>query len=165
MIKFLAHLSGTLLVLLVALIQPWAAPAAIVLVVVGWWWRWGAVGAVLLVIGVLALSDTGLVAAAAAGLVATAYLLNIATVTAPRGVVPTTLPSVVGAVLWTAAAGGAALLPVELEWAPVVAPVLVILLSSILTYSITTARRRPVAGHGTGPPTTGSPSAGAEASS
>jgi hypothetical protein len=143
MIKFLAHLSGTLLVLLVALIQPWAAPAAIVLVVVGWWWRWGAVGAVLLVIGVLAVSDTGLVAAAAAGLVATAYLLNIATVTAPRGVVPTTLPSVVGAVLWTAAAGGAALLPVELEWAPVVAPVLVILLSSILTYSITTARRRP----------------------
>ncbi|MFI2335711.1 hypothetical protein ACH474_20170 [Nocardia rhamnosiphila] len=145
MIKFLAHLSGTLLVLLVALIQPWAAPAAIVLVVVGWWWRWAAVGAVLLVIGVLALSDTGLVAAAAAGLVATAYLLNIATVTAPRGVVPTTLPSVVGAVLWTAAAGSAALLPVELVWAPVVAPVLVILLSSILTYSITTARRRPPA--------------------
>lgn len=164
MIKFLAHLSGTLLVLLVALIQPWAAPAAIVLVVVGWWWRWAAVGAVLLVIGVLALSDTGLVAAAAAGLVATAYLLNIATVTAPRGVVPTTLPSVVGAVLWTAAAGGAALLPVELEWAPVVAPVLVILLSSILTYSITTARRRPVAGHGTGTPTAGPPSPGAEAS-
>lgn len=146
MIKFLAHLSGTLLVLLVALIQPWAAPAAIVLVVVGWWWRWGAVGAVLLVIGVLAVSDTGLVAAAAAGLVATAYLLNIATVTAPRGVVPTTLPSVVSAVLWTAAAGVAALLPVELVWAPVVAPVLVILLSSILTYSITTARRRPPAG-------------------
>ncbi|MEU1955783.1 hypothetical protein [Nocardia rhamnosiphila] len=145
MIKFLAHLSGTLLVLLVALIQPWAAPAAIVLVLVGWWWRWAAVGAVLLVIGVLALSDTGLVAAAAAGLVATAYLLNIATVTAPRGVVPTTLPSVVGAVLWTAAAGSAALLPVELVWAPVVAPVLVILLSSILTYSITTARRRPPA--------------------
>ncbi|MCX0269919.1 hypothetical protein NLM24_04190 [Nocardia zapadnayensis] len=143
MIKFLAHLSGTLLVLLVALIQPWAAPAAIGLVVVGWWWRWAAVGAVLLVIGVLALSDTGLVAAAAAGLVATAYLLNIATVTAPRGVVPTTLPSVVGAVLWTAAAGSAALLPIELVWAPVVAPVLVILLSSILTYSITTARRRP----------------------
>ncbi|MEU4839187.1 hypothetical protein [Nocardia testacea] len=158
MIKFLAHLSGTLLVLLVALIQPWAAPAAIVLVVVGWWWRWAAIGAVLLVIGVLALSDTGLVAAAAAGLVATAYLLNIATVTAPRGVVPTTLPSVVGAVLWTAAAGSAALLPIELAWAPVVAPVLVILLSSILTYSITTARRRPPAGQGTGTPGAEAPS-------
>ncbi|MEV3964273.1 hypothetical protein AB0M34_25875 [Nocardia sp. NPDC050193] len=158
MIRFLAHLSGTLLVLLVALIQPWAAPAAIVLVVVGWWWRWAAVGAVLLVIGVLALSDTGLVAAAAAGLVATAYLLNIATVTAPRGVVPTTLPSVVGAVLWTAAAGSAALLPIELVWAPVVAPVLVILMSSILTYSITTARRRPPAGQGTGASGTEAPS-------
>lgn len=143
MIKFLAHLSGTLLVLLVALIQPWAAPAAIVLVVAGWWWRWAAIGAVLLVIGVLAFFDTGLVSAAAAGLVATTYLLNIATVTAPRGVVPTTLPSVVGAVLWTAAAGSAAVLPVELVWAPVIAPVLVILMSSILTYSITTARRRP----------------------
>ncbi|MEU4315290.1 hypothetical protein [Nocardia sp. NPDC024068] len=143
MIAFLAHLSGTLLVLLVALIQPWAAPVAIVLVVVGWWWRWSAVAAVLLVIGVLGLSDTELVASAAAGLVATTYLLNIATVTAPRGVVPTTLPSVLGAILWTLAACGAALLPFQLPWAPVVAPVLVILLSSILTYSITATRRRP----------------------
>ncbi|WP_280437921.1 hypothetical protein [Nocardia carnea] len=143
MTKFLAHLSGTLLVLLVALIQPWAAPAAIVLVIVGWWWRLAAVGAVLLVIGVLGLSDAGLVAAAAAGLVATTYLLNIATVTAPRGVVPTTLPSVIGAVVWTGAAACAAVLPIELAWSPVVAPVLVILLSSILTYSITATRRRP----------------------
>ncbi|WP_280461751.1 hypothetical protein, partial [Nocardia carnea] len=108
MTKFLAHLAGTLLVLLVALIQPWAAPAAIVLVIIGWWWRLAAVGAVLLVIGVLGLSDAGLIAAAAAGLVATTYLLNIATVTAPRGVVPTTLPSVIGAVVWTGAAARAA---------------------------------------------------------
>ncbi|MEU1983762.1 hypothetical protein [Nocardia sp. NPDC019395] len=143
MIKFLAHLSGTLLVLLVALVQPWAAPAAIILVVIGRWWRLAAVGAVLLVIGVLGLSQTSLMAAAAAGLVSTTYLLNIATVTAPRGVVPTTLPSVVGAVLWTGAAGAAAVLPIELAWSPVVAPVLVILLSSILTYSITATRRRP----------------------
>ncbi|WP_280406548.1 hypothetical protein [Nocardia carnea] len=143
MIKFLAHLSGTLLVLLVALIQPWAAPVAILLVVIGWWWRLSAVGAVLLVIGVLGLSDPGLMAAAAAGLVATTYLLNIAAVKAPRGVVPTTLPSVVGAVLWTGAAGAAAVLPIELAWSPVVAPALVILLSSILTYSITATRRRP----------------------
>ncbi|MFI5715244.1 hypothetical protein [Nocardia sp. NPDC051750] len=143
MTKFLAHLSGTLLVLLVALIQPWAAPAAIALVVIAWWWRLASVGAVLLVIGVLGLSQTNLMAAAAAGLVATTYLLNIATVKAPRGVVPTTLPSVVGAVLWTGAAGAAAVLPIELAWSPVVAPVLVILLSSILTYSITATRRRP----------------------
>ncbi|MGI5221789.1 hypothetical protein [Nocardia sp. CA-290969] len=143
MIKFLAHLSGTLLVLLVALLQPWAAPAAILLVVVGWWWRLAAVGAVLLVIGVLGLANPGLMAAAAAGLVATTYLLNIATVKAPRGVVPTTLPSVVGAVLWTGAAGAAAVLPIEIAWSPVVAPALVILLSSILTYSITATRRRP----------------------
>lgn len=143
MTKFLAHLAGTLLVLLVALIQPWAAPVAIVLVIIGWWWRLAAIGAVLLVIGVLGLSDAGLIAAAAAGLVATTYLLNIATVTAPRGVVPTTLPSVIGAVVWTGAAAGAAALPVELAWSPVVAPVLVILLSSILTYSITATRRRP----------------------
>lgn len=143
MTKFLAHLSGTLLVLLVTLIQPWAAPAAIVLVIVGWWWRLAAIGAVLLVIGVLGLSDAGLTAAAAAGLVATTYLLNIATVTAPRGVVPTTLPSVIGAVVWTGAAAAAAALPIELAWSPVVAPILVILLSSILTYSITATRRRP----------------------
>lgn len=155
MTKFLAHLSGTLLVLLVALIQPWAAPAAIILVIVGWWWRLAAVGAVLLVIGVLGLSDTGLTAAAAAGLVATTYLLNIATVTAPRGVVPTTLPSVIGAVVWTGAAAAAAALPIELAWSPVIAPILVILLSSVLTYSITATRRRPanpVTGSGAGRP-------------
>ena len=143
MTGFLAHLSGTLLVLLVTLIQPWAAPAAIVLVIAAWWWRPAAVGAVLLVIGVLGLSEAGLIAAAAAGLVATTYLLNIATVTAPRGVVPTTLPSVIGAVVWTGAAAAAAALPIELAWSPVAAPVLVILLSSILTYSITATRRRP----------------------
>ena len=144
MIRFLAVLSGTLLVLLVALIQPWAAPVAITLVVVGWWWRPAAAGAVLLVVGVLAFRDPDLMAAAAAGLVATAYLLNIATVTAPHGVVPTTLPSVLGAVLWTGAAAAAATLPFELPWVPVAAPVLVIVLSSILTYSITATRRRPV---------------------
>ncbi|MBF6087450.1 hypothetical protein [Nocardia cyriacigeorgica] len=139
MIRFLAVLSGVLLIGSVTLMVPWAGLPAIALVAAGWWFRPAAVAAVLLAIGVLAWSDTGVLAAAATGLVATTYLLNTATVTAPIGVVPTTIPSVTGAVAFTVLAAAAALLPLHLAWAPAVAPILVIVLFALLIHSI--ARR------------------------
>ncbi|WP_280452875.1 hypothetical protein [Nocardia cyriacigeorgica] len=139
MIRFLAVLSSVLLIGSVTLMVPWAGLPAIALVAAGWWFRPAAVAAVLLAIGVLAWSDTGVLAAAATGLVATAYLLNTATVTAPVGVVPTTIPSVTGAVAFTVLAAAAALLPLHLAWAPAVAPILVIVLFALLIHSI--ARR------------------------
>ncbi|MBF6092619.1 hypothetical protein IU438_15510 [Nocardia cyriacigeorgica] len=139
MIRFLAVLSGVLLIGSVTLMVPWAGLPAIALVAAGWWFRPAAVAAVLLAIGVLAWSDTGVLAAAATGLVATTYLLNTATVTAPFGVVPTTIPSVTGAVAFTVLAAAAALLPLHLAWAPAVAPILVIVLFALLIHSI--ARR------------------------
>ena len=91
-------------------------------------YRLGAVGAVLVALATLAWSDTGAVEAAATGLVATTYLLNTATVSAPHGVVPTTVPSVAGAVTFACAAVLAALVPAHLAWVPLAAPILVILL-------------------------------------
>ncbi|ONM47639.1 hypothetical protein [Nocardia donostiensis] len=140
MIRFLAVLSGTLLVAAVTLMTPWAALPAIALVVAGWWFRSAAVAAVLLAVGVLVWADTGVLAAAATGLVATTYLLNTATTTAPHGVVPTTIPSVAGAVTFTAATTGAALLPLHLTWAPLAAPILVILLYALLTHALAPRR-------------------------
>ncbi|WP_043647252.1 hypothetical protein [Nocardia thailandica] len=132
MTRFLSVLSGALLVAVVALINPLAALPTLLLVIAGWWFRVAAVGAVLVVIGVFAVADAGVVAAAATGLVATTYLLNAALVHAPEGVVPTTIPSVGGAVLFTVAAAAAALVPVELIWAPLAAPVLIVLVYAIL---------------------------------
>ncbi|MFE3442153.1 hypothetical protein ACFXNW_03895 [Nocardia sp. NPDC059180] len=139
MIRFLAVLSGVLLIGSITLMTPWAGLPAVALVAAGWWFRPAAVAAVLLAVGVLAWADSGVLAAAATGLVATAYLLNTATVTAPVGVVPTTIPSVTGAVVFTVIAGAAALLPFHQAWAPVAAPILVILLFGLLIHSI--ARR------------------------
>lgn len=132
MTRFLAGLSGILLVTAVTLMTPVAGIAAVVLVVLGWWFRVAAVAAVLLVVGVLTAADTGVLAAAATGLVATTYLLNTANVKAPAGVVPTTLPSVLGAVAFTAVAVVAALLPLRLAWVPIAAPILVILLYTLI---------------------------------
>ncbi|WP_280338588.1 hypothetical protein [Nocardia neocaledoniensis] len=132
MTRFLALLAGLLLVAAVALINPFAGVAALALVVVSWWWRPAAVGAVLVAIGALAFSDVGVIAAAATGLVATTYLLNAAVLHAPEGVVPTTIPSVGGAVLFSIAAATAALVPVELVWAPLAAPVLIVLIYALL---------------------------------
>ncbi|GGN83969.1 hypothetical protein [Nocardia rhizosphaerihabitans] len=137
MTRFLALLAGLLLVAAVALINPFAGVAALVLVVVSWWWRPAAIGAVLVVIAALAFSDVGVVAAAATGLVATTYLLNAAVLHAPEGVVPTTIPSVGGAVLFTIAAATAALVPVELVWAPLAAPVLIMLIYALLVGGLT----------------------------
>lgn len=142
MTRFLAVLSGVLLVTSVALLEPWAALPALVLVALGWWFRPVAVAAVLSAVGVLAVANPGVLAAAATGLVATTYLLNAATVTAPHGVVPTTVPSVTGAVGFAAAGVGAALLPLRLAWAPLAAPVLVILLYALVVQGVAIRRAR-----------------------
>ncbi|MFI8977681.1 hypothetical protein ACIGO9_32720 [Nocardia asteroides] len=132
MTRFLALLAGLLLVAAVALINPFGGVAALALVVASWWWRPAAVGAVLVAIAAIAFADIGVVAAAAAGLVATTYLLNAVVLHAPEGVVPTTIPSVGGAVLFSIAAATAALVPVELVWAPLAAPVLIMLIYALL---------------------------------
>ncbi|MEV6362235.1 hypothetical protein [Nocardia asteroides] len=137
MTRFLALLAGLLLVAAVSLINPFGGVAALALVVASWWWRPAAVGAVLVAIAAIAFADIGVVAAAAAGLVATTYLLNAAVLHAPEGVVPTTIPSVGGAVLFSIAAATAALVPVELVWAPLAAPVLIVLLYALLVGGLT----------------------------
>ncbi|MGW4768177.1 hypothetical protein ACWEO2_09045 [Nocardia sp. NPDC004278] len=142
MIRFLAILSGALLVTSITLMTPWAGLPAVLLVAAGWWFRLPAVAAVLLAIGVLAAAETGVLAAAATGLVATAYLLNTATVSAPAGVVPTTVPSVIGAVAFATVAVCAALLPLRLAWVPIAAPILVVLLYALIVQGLTTKRRR-----------------------
>ncbi|WP_338771214.1 hypothetical protein V7968_10015 [Nocardia vulneris] len=142
MTRFLAVLSGVLLVTSVALLEPWTAGPALALVALGWWFRPFAVAAVLVAVGVLVVADPGVLAAAAMGLVATAYLLNAATVTAPHGVVPTTVPSVAGAVGFAAVAVGAALVPIRVPWAPLAAPVLVILLYAMIVQGAAIRRAR-----------------------
>ncbi|MBF6467979.1 hypothetical protein IU427_22705 [Nocardia beijingensis] len=140
MTRFLAVLSGVLLAASVALLEPWIGIPALFFVALGWWLRPLAVCAVLLALAVLAIADAGVLASAATGLVATTYLLNAATVTAPHGVVPTTIPSVTGAVGFAAVAVAAALLPLRLAWAPLAAPVLVLVLYALVIQG-TAARR------------------------
>ncbi|MFI5536047.1 hypothetical protein ACIA5H_06600 [Nocardia sp. NPDC051900] len=142
MTRFLAVLSGVLLVASVALLEPWIGIPALVFVALGWWLRPLAVCAVLLALAVLAVADAGVLASAATGLVATTYLLNAATVTAPHGVVPTTIPSVTGAVGFTAVAVVAALVPLRLAWAPLAAPVLVLLLYALVIQGAAARRGR-----------------------
>ncbi|MFD9615154.1 hypothetical protein ACFWWS_37930, partial [Streptomyces sp. NPDC059083] len=99
MTKFLAVLSGLLLAGAAAIVLPWAAIPVIILAVAGWRWRVCAVLAVLAAMAALAWVGTGALVAGGIGLVATTYLLNTATVSAPVGVVPTTIPSVAGALV------------------------------------------------------------------
>ncbi len=132
MTRFLALLAGLLLVAAVALINPIAGVAALALVIASWWWRPASVGAVLITIAALAFADVGVIASAATGLVATTYLLNAAVLHAPEGVVPTTIPSVGGAVLFTIAAATAAMVPVQLIWAPLAAPILIVAIYALL---------------------------------
>lgn len=132
MTRFLAVLAGLLLASAVGLVEAWAALPVLLLAVLGWRWRVAAVGAVLVALGVLAVVDTGALVAGSIGLVATTYLLNTATVSAPVGVVPTTIPSVAGALVFTVAAGAATLLPAGLAWIPVAAPIVVILLYALV---------------------------------
>lgn len=132
MTKFLAVLSGLLLAAAVAIVLPWAVIPVAVFAVAGWRWRVSAVLAVLSAMAALAWIGTGALVAGGIGLVATTYLLNTATVSAPVGVVPTTVPSVAGALVFTAAAGAATVLPVSLTWIPILAPFTVILLYALL---------------------------------
>lgn len=140
MTRFLAVLSGLLLSIAVALIEPWPALVVLALVIAGWRWRFCAVAAVLAALGVLAWLDTTALIAGATGLVATTYLLNAATVSAPLGVVPTTIPSVAGALVFTVAAGAASVLPIDLAWAPIAAPVVVIVLYAWLIHGLADPR-------------------------
>ncbi|MFC4377070.1 hypothetical protein ACFO5K_23585 [Nocardia halotolerans] len=137
MTRFLALLAGLLLVTAVALINPILGVPALGFVVGSWWWRPASVGAVLITIAALAFADTGVIAAAATGLVATTYLLNAAVLHAPEGVVPTTIPSVGGALLFTIAATTAALIPAELAWAPLAAPFLIVATYALLLPALT----------------------------
>ncbi|MEU1207188.1 hypothetical protein [Nocardia sp. NPDC005825] len=132
MTKFLAVLSGVLLAGAVAVVLPWAALPVAVLAAAGWRWRACAVLAVLAAMAALAWVGTGALVAGGIGLVATTYLLNIATVSAPAGVVPTTIPSVAGALLFTVAAGAATVLPAGLTWVPILAPFAVIALYAMV---------------------------------
>lgn len=95
-----------------------------------------AVVAVLVALGALAAADAGALAAAGTGLVATTYLLNTATWHAPAGVVPTTWPSVAGALSFAAAAVLATLIPGQLAWLPLLAPVLVIVLYAVIVHGL-----------------------------
>ncbi|MBF6173130.1 hypothetical protein [Nocardia blacklockiae] len=140
MTRFLAVLSGLLLTAAVAIVLPWAALGTGALVVLGWRFRVFAVAATFVALGALAWDDTGVLVAAATGIVATTYLLNTATVHAPSGVVPTTLPSVAGALLLTAVAVAATLVPVSVAWVPLAAPILVILLYALVIQGLTKGR-------------------------
>ncbi|WP_067569118.1 hypothetical protein [Nocardia acidivorans] len=140
MTRFLAVLAGLLLTLGVALVLPWVAAPTFALAVAGWRWRVSAVGAVLVALAVLACTDTGALVAGAIGVVATTYLLNTATVSAPVGVVPTTVPSVAGALVFTVAAGVATLLPAGLSWMPIIAPITVILLYALIVRGLVDER-------------------------
>ncbi|MBF6242638.1 MULTISPECIES: hypothetical protein [Nocardia] len=143
MTRFLAVLSGLLLTTAVGIVLPWAAIPVFVTVVAGWWFRSVAVVAVLIALGALAWADTGALAAAGTGLVATTYLLNTATLHAPAGVVPTTLPSVIGALGFAAAAVLATLIPGRLAWLPLAAPVLVIVLYAAIVQGLTVREDAP----------------------
>lgn len=134
MTRFLAVLAGLLLTTAVGIVLPWAAIPVGFAVVAGWRWRVAAVVAVLIALGALTWADTGALAAAGTGLVATTYLLNTATLHAPAGVVPTTLPSVIGALGFAAAAVLATLIPARLAWLPLAAPVLVIALFAAIVH-------------------------------
>ncbi|NKY50282.1 hypothetical protein [Nocardia vermiculata] len=140
MTRFLAVLSGLLLIAAVTIVEPWGAIAVLLAVIAGWWFRSVAVVAVLLALGVLAWADAGAAAAAGTGLVATAYLLNTATLHAPAGVVPTTVASVTGALSFAGAAVLAALLPAQVAWLPLLAPVLVIVLYGLIVAGLTGRR-------------------------
>ncbi|MCX4093496.1 hypothetical protein [Nocardia sp. alder85J] len=138
MTRFLAVLSGLLLAVATAIVLPWAGAAVLALVVAGWWWRVAAVAAALAALGVLLWPGASTLVCAATGLVVTAYLLGAAAVRAPAGVVPTSLPSVAGALLFAAAAVAAAAVPVRLAWAPLAAPVLVIVLYAWIVRGLAT---------------------------
>ncbi|UGT59631.1 hypothetical protein [Nocardia asteroides] len=138
--RFLAALSGILLAVSVWVVEPWFALAVLALAAIGLWFRVAAVAAVLVAVGLVAVADVDLVVCAAAGLVATTYLLNSATVTAPAGVVPTTIPSVVGALFFSGCAVLAASVPLDIPYAPLAAPVLILVLCALVLLGVAVRR-------------------------
>ncbi|WP_174552793.1 hypothetical protein [Nocardia harenae] len=155
--RFLAALSGVLLAVSVATVEPRLAVVVLVLAAIGLWFRIAAVCAVLVVVGLIAFADVDLVVCAAAGLVATTYLLNSATVTAPAGVVPTTIPSVVGALFFSGCAVAVASVPLDLPYAPLAAPVLVLVLSALVLLGVAVRRNGSVPTPPTAPATSVEP--------
>jgi hypothetical protein len=102
--------------------------AAAFLALAGLRFRWATSAAVPAIAGTLALSNATALAAVAAGIAATVYLLSVHTINQPPGVVPAT-PSVLGAALgFGAAALLASTLPGGHTWWPVIAPVTVVLI-------------------------------------
>ena len=103
-----------------------AAVAAAAAVLVGSVFRPAATIAVLLTVSVIVLADVPPVLTATSGLCAAAYLVL-------RHTALVTAPTVVGAVGFTAAGLGAASLPLQLPWVPLVAPLAVLVLYVLVT--------------------------------
>jgi hypothetical protein len=107
-----------------------AVACAAVAVLAGNVFRPAATLAVLLTVAVIVIADTPPMLAAVAGLSAAAYLVLRHTAGALVGM---TAPTVVGAVGFTIAGLAATAIPVELPWAPLVAPLVVLALFVLVT--------------------------------
>lgn len=103
-----------------------AAGLAVLAVLVGNIFRPAATAAVLVAAAVLVLNDTPAMLAALSGLCAACYLVL-------RHTAIITAPTVIGAVGFTAAGLAAVSLPLQLPWAPLVAPLAVLALAALAT--------------------------------
>jgi hypothetical protein len=103
-----------------------AAGVAAVAVLVGVAFRPAATVAVLITAAVIVIADAPPMLAALSGLSAAGYLVL-------RHTVAATAPTVVGAVGFTAVGLGAASLPMELPWVPVLAPLAVVVAYVLVT--------------------------------
>jgi hypothetical protein len=103
-----------------------AAGVAAVAVLVGMAFRPAATAAVLITGAVIVIADAPPMLAALSGLSAAGYLVL-------RHTVAATAPTVVGAVGFTAVGLGAASLPMELPWVPVLAPLAVVVAYVLVT--------------------------------
>ncbi len=108
-----------------------AAGAAALLVLVSLLLRSVAPAAVIAAVVALAVGSPLAASAVLAGLAATAFLLLSALIEAPAEVVIVTRQTLTGAVVFAAIGLAATALPFELRWAPVVAPVLVVVIFAI----------------------------------
>ena len=93
-------------------------------VLVGVLVRWAATAAVLLTVAAGALTDPPVLFAAVSGLSAAAYL--VIRHAAGRQVVTVTMPTVVGLVGFTFAGLAAVVVPLRLDWAPLLGPVVAV---------------------------------------
>lgn len=124
-----------------------AAGVALLLVLISLLIRSVATGAVLAVVVALAIGSPLAASAVLTGLAATAFLLLSALIDAPTGVAIMTRQTLTGAVVFAAIGLVATALPLELRWAPVAAPVLVVAIFAIsLTPYVAATTRRPGSG-------------------